>query len=248
MGKFDGGVADLQDRVFKKIQDSSEITDKDYKDIQNNIWIDYAYRLAPSNLVVRHLCLRDFLSGTSNNDWRIWSQLRYLTSGDKAPLWMEGYSYWLYTKPFLLEYVTRFPAPTACIKYIVEKIDESFALSGYDRDGVHYPAPFGDLSDIPLEGHLQNITPVLDFKCSYLTKTAGNIYYVKKSYLGFNAHVPSKDETYIIKNGIPYLNGNPTREFEWYEGWDKKYPTIWDELKVYINVQRIRSAFFQRYR
>jgi len=215
---FENGssLADTQDDLFIKYQEGNDIN-TNY--LEHNVWVSFAKVLAPSNLVVRQYVLVDLFNNNINNEKNIIKQIDKIGSHNNDCIWTEGYSYWLYTKPFLLEYDSKY------ISDFIICVDEGFVSTAYVNNDILYPAPFGDLRFQPLEDKFQNKTAVYHITIGPVSKN-GTIYSIDKFSLGFNTHSPVKSKIDII-NGSPYENNN---SFKWYEGYDKKYENKWEAI------------------
>ncbi|MDD4902319.1 MAG: hypothetical protein PHE24_04225 [Patescibacteria group bacterium] len=221
-------LADFQDELFAKYNSGAAITPADIHRLESNRWISLAYFLAPNNMVVRQYCLIDLITNNPKNEKKIMSLADKIGSDH---VWLEGYSYWLYTKPFLEKYQERFEA--AEIKTFIKEIDSNFVKTAYLRGDKLYPAPFGDLRDVPLEDSLQNGTLSAEISIGIITKN-NDVYYIKAAPLGFNMHTSEKDAEIKIANGWP-------ENFAFYEGYDKKYKNFFLELLDMIDGRRLFS-------
>ena len=202
--------------------------------LRDNMWVKTAYKLAPSNLVVRHICILDIIENKTKRISMV-SKLLFILSPDN--LWAEGYSYWLYTRIALSMYAKHFNIPW--LGQIIYDIDTMFDLTSYEGlNGQKWPAPFGDLRHIPLKKQKD-----IDRRCNYSTKLfnkVGNIYYIYDYPLGFNTHCEVKRSMRIIDGGRP-LN------FKFYEGYTTKYNSKPEEVKdTFFNWKRIKSIFRRR--
>jgi len=228
-------LAEFQDFIFDKYKKEKSITEDELKNLKCNIWIFFARFLAPSNLVIRHYCLLDFITNDSKHQGPIIKLIHTLGNG----LWLEGYSYWLYTKIFLIDYADKFKI--GYISKFIEDLDKKFATVSYRcKDGKLYPPLYGDLKFISLEDHLQNkkireyisIWPV-----SKETKDSLVIYKIRSTPMGFNVHIPKNNMAYYIIDGIV------KSKFKWYEGYDKKYKTKLGKWIDILSLRRILSFF-----
>jgi hypothetical protein len=239
-------LANLQDSIFEKISKGEAVTAEEESLIKNNLWIIFAEMLAPSNLVVRNYILYELINHQKNKPVNIERQRiiyklcqRLLRKGC---LWQEGYSYWLYTKPFLQAYVYLSSGDLSIIVWLEMSIrgcDDAFLKLSYSRDGVLYPPPFGDLRDQPLEPDLQDKSPEKKFS-AFPVALDGYRYFIHKNPLGLNLHTSYKDRVYIIKDGRP-IRPRDGREFSWYTGYKNKYPTFLHELKDMLSLPRLLS-------
>lgn len=229
-------LAKRQDRVFEDIRDGYMPSKQDLAAIKGNAWVKMAFLTAPSNLVVRHFCLLDLISNEAKNYVLIAECLKKL-----APdLWAEGFSYWKYTEPFLALYVRRFwnppKLPEAYATYFnnkMKKVEEEFIASGYQKDDMLYPAPFGDLRNEPI-GPINGRVVRINYDSTFLQKR-GKEYTVKDYPIGLNTHTP-KESKIIILNGYCY-------GFKFYEGYDKKYKNKAAEIADTLSFKRILSIF-----
>lgn len=244
---FDYGskLADFQEEKFKEYKDGTTIDEKDLERLEKNLWVKGANQFAIGNLTVKHLCLKDLVKGKDKNKRKIKKQLDTLGTN----LWREGYSYWLYTKPFLTEYRDKF----GMFNEYIKSIDLRFKQTAYKgKHGMLFPVPFGDISNISLEdqdeeGMLSDIElfPV-DKK-----KISNSIieYHITKCPIGLNAHIPVENSVVRIidnDNVCLYENGE-CKEFPWYEGYDKKYKNLFEELKDVLRKERITSLLAKKW-
>ncbi|MBE3085373.1 MAG: hypothetical protein IMZ64_04035 [Bacteroidetes bacterium] len=205
--------------------------------MEQNLWVAAASRLAPGNLVVRQWALIDLLKGEPNNRDRIYNMMNILSYKQPGILRIfgEGYSYFNYTMDIVGEWVEKFNV--IMVKNLVNMIEQGFISTSYIRKGVWYPAPFGDLRDIPLNPDLQishDITNrVLSNVCC--NSCEGRLWYtITGKPIGLNTHISKNDSIVSIKNGIPTT-------FKFYEGYDKKYKNSWEEFKDTFDLKRILS-------
>jgi hypothetical protein len=146
-------------------------------------------------------------------------------------VWLEGYSYWLYTKPFLEKYNEKFG--TAEIQKFIEDINSSFVKTAYRRGDKLYPAPYGDLRDVPLEDSLQHEISSIEASIGIVTKN-NDTYFIKAAALGFNMHTPETGAEIKITDGRP-------ENFVFYEGYDRKYKNSFLELLDMLDIRRLFS-------
>jgi len=216
-------LANFQDSIFSKIIENKEISKSEKQRIYDNLWVKIAFFIAPNNLVVRHLCLHDLASKSKDHLQMIEIQLEALTYKlqSKNGLWAEGYSYWLYTKRFLKFYADFFGSEV--LNKYIQNIDKSFCQSAYLRQSILYPAPFGDLRDIPLEDDLQNPQLVEKFCNFFPVNKSSDTYFISGSFSGLNTHTQRDNINIIIENGYP-------KNFKFYLGYDKKYKNKFHEI------------------
>ncbi len=239
--EYGSSLANFQDQKFKDFKANKPLTKEEETRFKSNLWVKTAEKLAPSNLVIRHYCLIDLFNKYPSHKRKIKNQL-YLLGED---LYLEGYSYWLYTKPFLDEYSKEFGEFGLFIRDQDKKFQESAYLG---TDGNLYPAPFGDLRHEPLDIFLQAAEPVSDNTEIYpllikIFKPDTTEYLVQKCLLGFNTHVPDKVQTVQVLNGTVYVKqpSGTLVPFKWYEGYDKKYGSKEAEFNDTFSPERINS-------
>ena len=236
---FDSGnkLADFQQHIFDNfICKNIQVSQQDMNTLTSNYYVKMASSIAPSNLVIRQLCLIDLCHNNKHNLLKILRQLELLCYGSHY-VWSEGYSYWLYTKMFLVKYVEKFDEPR--IQTIIYAIDDIFVQTSYYRNETLYPIPFGDLRDVPLESSLQLKRPIE--LCRYgLIFKFGKTYKIEAMPRGLNGHTPNKRIVVNVdENGIPYLeNGS---KFEFYTGYKDRYPTFFSEWSNLLKLNRILS-------
>ena len=206
MFNLDSGcvLADFQQETFDALVAGKPIPAGTLPRLRGNLWVRLAERIAPCNLVVRHYCLEDLISGKTDHYYDILDLVGKITYSDTG-LWAEGYSYWQYVKPFILQY--QYDLHKLFAGFITN-IDFCFQRTAYLRDGVMYPAPYGDLRDVPLEPALQdtskmqenvNIFPVRKTTCSGIPN-----YCITAAPVGCNTHAPKVDSNIAIADGKPY--------------------------------------------
>ena len=255
-------LADYQTQIFNDYSAGKLISNETIQKLENNLWIKAAHELAPGNLVIRQYCLIDLLKNSPDHVEQIFNLLNRLSYNGQ--IWAEGYSYYLYTLDILQPWVSAFKSFDTSItpwarKYgqttlalrivdieeIVSKVNQGFLNTAYYRNGVLFPAPFGDVRDQPLNvqrkincntnssvsivtRQLLVVKPEMDnIQNSYV------MYEIKGKPIGLNCHVPKN------YSGIPVYKGIPT--FKFYEGWNKKYESKEDELKDLLDIKRILS-------
>ena len=115
------------------------------------------------------------------------------------------------------------------------EIDEGFIKTAYQRNGIWYPAPFGDLTDEPL--FLQNMCyENKPDNNAAIVKKAGNIYCITAKPLGLNHHVPKESYTIKIINGYP-------ENFIFYTGYSNKYKNLKEEMEDLLDDRRLESLY-----
>jgi len=245
--EFGSSLAHFQDAKFQDYKEGKELSKEEKVRFKNNLWIKMSNKLAPSNLVIRHYCLIDLYNKRPRNKRKIQNLLNLLGNG----LYKEGYSYWLYVKPFLVEYNRRYNLFDCFIK----DMDLNFQKTAYlGTDGKLYPVPFGDLRHIPLELGLQSSSSVSENLEIYpvIVKIKSNYieYFIQRCPLGFNTHIPDKTQVVRVNNDgseicvFNYIDSSEKcKPFEWYEGYDKKYKDKEEEFKDTFNKNRRLSLF-----
>lgn len=232
-------LAKLQDRTFEDIVNGKSVNPKIYKKLKENLWITLSEKIAPNNLVVRNYCVLDLLNKSCFNYEKIYKLCCILSN---ETIWLEGYSYWLYTKRFLKEYYSKCLLDRnrgLALALLINKIDSSFADTAYKRGDKLYPAPYGDLRDQPLVYSLQDEDPTPTCRKSLVVKDYPR-YYIKPAPLGFNLHTPSKESTYVI-NGEGFPESYDGKIFQWYTEYKNKYPSFLHEIRDMMNFRRILS-------
>lgn len=218
-------LAVFQDRLFDQYTKRLDLTisQQDYIRLNTNLWVAIASKIAPNNLVIRHRCLQGIFNGNRNCLDEIINLFNILAPG----LFVEGYSYWVYTKYILQAWAELYHTP---LINKIKFVDLNFSSTSYIKDGKKYPAPFGDLRLQPLEDHLQDDTIITDCAITPIIKR-GSSYQIRAYPLGGNLHVPIKDEVIVIEEGIP-------QGFKFYEGYDKKYKNAFFEIIDLLNLKR----------
>jgi hypothetical protein len=225
----------LQDTLHKKYMENERPNSEDLKNLNKNLWIALGHHLAPSNLVIRNYCLQDLYSGKAQHTSEIQKLFYKLARGkDGKLLWAEGYSYWLYTKILLKLCISKFYWTE--LDSDIDKMEKNFLDTGYLRGGVLYPAPYGDLRDIPLEPHLQGTTPEDYASAAHVTR-GRDIYNISPRPMRMNVHTPKKPLCLYVKNGRVY-HGESNEPYRYYIGWDNKYQSKWQEILDYIDPRR----------
>jgi hypothetical protein len=234
-------LAREQQSLFEKYKSGENVSKAEMQKLENNLWVKTAYYLAPGNLVVRQYVLIDLLNNNTDDEDKIIYQINKIGNHENKSecIWLEGYSYWLYTKPFLQEYETKYNS-----KYFsdfIDCIDNSFVKTSYLRNDLLYPVPFGDLRNDLLEADFQNKTSDLQIIVGPVAKN-NSIYIIKSSPLGLNTHASKKDSKIFIINGTPYYDEQGNQEFKWYASYKEKYnnSTI-KELMDLFDVRRVVS-------
>jgi hypothetical protein len=208
--EWNGKLAERQDRV---IDGFPNIIADDFDALKKNIIVPIANILSPCNLTVRHACLLDLLENIPSRTRRIKNQCCLLTNWTTAS-WLEGYSYWCYTRGILDTYAEKFSI--LWLKTFVVDQNLKFNVIAYSRNGKLYPPPFGDLWDDSLQeqdGHT-NVPELIK---------------VDTWPVRFNLHTKTVHRIYDVSSGQPI--DDKTREpFVFYTGYKNKYPTKWSEL------------------
>lgn len=249
-------LAILQDTLIKNYNDNEPCDYKVIDELKRNLWVKTSYILSPSNLVVRHYALIDILQDKMAHAKEIISLIERLTYAKRDAvgprLWAEGYSYFCYTMDILKVWVNIFHNKYVSgvlehsnnteqynqvhsIEVMIAQIEQGFLLTSYKSDGVWYPALYGDLRDQPLQQSLQIAHDINPTEISFLKMSVtGDVirYDVTPRPIGFNTHIPvDKSETRVI--------GGKVYGFNFYNGYNKKYPNKFAEFFDTFNFKRI---------
>ena len=232
-------LAVQQDTLIASYNRGEKISKEVLDDLKNNWWVKTAFVTAPSNLVVRHLALIDLIEGKpghANDIINLIEKLTY-TRADILinRLWAEGYSYFCYTMDILGVWLNKFNNFT--VQSMIRYTELGFIATSYLREGAYYPALFGDLRVQPLNPSLQIIHPIETQVISFVKMIVmdGVIIYSCDAWpLGFNAHIGTKKTTAKVIGGVVY-------DFNFYNGYDKKYPNKFAEFVDTFNPIRIGS-------
>jgi hypothetical protein len=240
-------LARQQDLCLARINFGMSQPINELKNMEDNLWVATAFKLAPSNLVIRHYCIIDIIKNSCDHFDEIFEMVLKLSYDERFSsvdrIWAEGYSYYEYTLNALNIWIKTFEKKISAniIKLLLVCIDNGFVNTAYQRDGVWYPAPFGDLSDEPLRKDLQRGVNHGNTKISsdkfnlFCGKNITSFNYVIKACpIGMNTHVPKDSYNVNIVEGIPV-------GFKFYEGYNKKYKNKFDELLDIFNLKRILS-------
>jgi hypothetical protein len=123
------------------------------------------------------------------------------------------------------------------ISGFISEIDANFAKTAYLRGSVKYPAPFGDVRDVPLDSELQNLPMLYTSIIGHIYKKSETYFTIRAIPVGLNPHVPVNNyDIQINAAGIP-------QGFVFYTGYDKKYPSAISEWADILNPKRIFSFF-----
>jgi len=230
-------LAKHQAKLLNDYKTGIPVSNEEIKNLENNVWVTSAAVLAPGNLVIRQWCLIDLLKGKNRHEKEIVNLLICLSYNRE--LWAEGYSYWGYTREILDEWLKKFGSTD--VAAIEKGVDAGFVRTAYKRNGVWYPAPFGDLRDVPL-------SPELQTACDSLidTATVGIVslkkernpliifYRIEAQPIGMNFHIPKRNTTIRVFNGIP-LN------FVFYTGYGNKYKSKEEEAADLLDSVRVKT-------
>jgi len=237
---WDGPLASLQDNIFNQLMTGQEISEKDYKKLKRSIPVKIAEILAPCNLVVRNYCLLDLISGQNKHQTKIFNLCLKMCGTSNMSwadkLWQEGHSYWGYTRYILKVYGQHFNE--AWVTDCINTINNNFRRTSYERDGISYPAPFGDIWNIPLENELQQ--PKDKSNCGPI-RIELPIIKVNTNPLGLNLHTTYVNTVYDTTSGIP-VNMQTDKPFKFYQGYKEKYPHVWNEIWAMLSIRRLLSV------
>ena len=245
---WNGKLWQFQQDLFDSYVAGRRSFSKDEIDyLKANLPIKIARWLAPSNLVIRHLCLLDLMSKECSFVSVIKELvdiLAYNKKNKRVNIWAESYAYWAGdTRPFLIEWVKAVNLSgidLEDLKATISEINNNFRRTSYERNGVSYPAPFGDVWDCPLEDALQqpkdkgNVLPVV--------RVCDPIIKISTKPIGFNMHTDTVEKPYDTTTGIP-IDMETDKPFKFYKGYEEKYPTKWSEIKAMLSIKRFLSAF-----
>lgn len=239
-------LAVQQDQYLQKYLAGEKLNSKEICDMEQNLWVATASKLSPCNLVIRQWALIDLFKESAKHKEGIRKMmdiLSYEESGNYR-IFAESYSYFGYTMDVLKLWIVKFESfcDIADIKSIIDKINQGFIITSYPRNGMWYPAPFGDLRDIPLKPDLQIPHEMKTMTISNVTfnyTELDNIawYSIKGQPIGCNTHIPKNNSIIKIQNGIPV-------DFKFYVGYDKKYKNSWEEYLDTFDPKRILSIPF----
>jgi hypothetical protein len=253
------GLAVMQESLLARYGRGADISRGELLELRNNAWVAAARHLAPGNLVLRQWGLIDLHAGTPAHAGKILAMmnlLSYGSSSDGGRLWAEGYSYWMYTLEVLSLWAGVFAKDEAGekVRALIQAVDHCFAVTAYDRNGVWYPAPYGDLRDGPLFGPTARLRNAISQQrqqrqqqepesCAFVKVkpiadiagvAGGHEYVIQAKPVGMNTHVPAGTVKVAVRNGIP-------EGFRFYDGYDKKYSRGWLEWKDMLQAGRIGS-------
>lgn len=243
-------LARFQDNLIKEIkkdryeyvsEEKLNQNKKTAEEMDRNLWIKLSNKIAPSNLVLRHYCIMDILNDSPDNFEKIYRLISLLSPcSSNGRLWLEGYSYWIFCKTILTEYVDHFSKKYKAtisipLSLIILEIDNCFQKTSYEMNGYLCPAPFGSVRIGPLEDHLQDKKMSVINITIYPVKKLQNKYVIRKSLLGFNSHIPDKNNEVIISNSCIH-------NFSFYHGFEEKYESKYEEIKDMIRFDKIMSA------
>lgn len=232
-------LAVQQDQYLQLYKSGGKLTGQQISEMEQNLWVATAARMAPGNLVVRQWALVDLFKGAPSNKDRIYNimdVLSYKHPMDKR-LWAEGYSYFNYTMDVVEEWINKFGPDAHLTSRLVDKIKIGFIATAYLRGNILYPAPFGDLRNEPLKPDLQiqrGFTSITICNVAFNHYDGSLWYNITGKPLGLNTHIPVDNYTVSIRNGIP-------SGFKFYEGYNKKYKNAWEEFKDTFSPKRVAS-------
>lgn len=247
----------FQDSIFKKIENKEQISKVDINTLRNNYWVKIAFWIAPSSTVIRHYCLLDICNKEARYVNRIFIMLLLLSEGIYEKLWVEGYTFWRDIRTPLIRYSFLLHGlghhGDIPLNKIIREIDVGFYSIAYYDNGVLYPIPIGDLR----YGALHEIYgyPKYDSKNIQFDEYHSNptyigpclrnkgSYYIQESCVGFNLHTKKVVRTITIENGVLKENtGICNVPYEFYTGYENKYPNSISVLKDLMVIDRFLSA------
>jgi hypothetical protein len=248
-------LAVQQDQYIQKYLAGEKLNSKEICDMEQNLWVAAASKLSPCNLVIRQWALIDLFKESAKHKENIRKMMDILTykekegydiyeKGEDYKIFAESYSYFGYTMDVLKLWIEKFESfcDITDIKGTIDKINQGFIVTSYPRNGIWYPAPFGDLRDIPLKPDLQishemNTLAISNIIFNYAALDDLVWYSIKGQPIGCNTHIPKNNSVIRIQNGIPV-------DFKFYEGYDKKYKNSWEEYKDTFDPKRLMSIPF----
>jgi len=230
----------FQEEITQKIKNKEEISAKELRRLKGDFWLYIASKIAPSHLVVTQWCLIDIIEKKDRYHFKIEKILDILAYENisTSPIWAEGYSYWCEVKKVLYLYLES--VKNTYIKALIIAIDTNFRVSGYFRNKVLYPAPFGDLKNLPLEGthfievDMVNIGPI---------DKAKDNYFIASWPIGLNTCIPRDDYWIQIQKGYPgySYNGDIWYDYPWYSIEEFKYMSKWKWFQDVFCFKRVWS-------
>ena len=231
-------LAHEQEILYIKYINDDYVSESRILELEKNVWVKTAERMAPSNLVIRQYCLIDLLRNNPNHKEQINELVNRISY--YGAIWAEGYTYWEYTKRILLPWAEKFDQEKTLL--LIKSIDFGFVRTAYKRDAHWYPAPLGDLRDVPLNDKLQNVCNILNMKdidievgsIRFISNEKETIYKIKSYPVGMNIHIPKDDYIVKIVDGIPV-------GFVFYTGIDNKYNSKFDEWEDLFDEKRIET-------
>jgi hypothetical protein len=233
--EWDGVLASRQDRVIDAVFTDGLTMDDDVKALRANKVVGLLAWLVPCNLVVRHWCLLDLIEGKPRHLKKIERQIALLTNNMKS-MWLEGYSYWGYTSRILRYYANQFGLLS--LQMNIAKMDLWFNHTAYiGLNGIHYPAPFGDVLKDPVEN--QTTTPGGSMPPVYANSLSTHTLFIRCKAVRFNLHTSTvRMKMYNTHSGIPV-------PFKFYTGYHDKYPTKRSELWAILKrLFQLSAGFF----
>ena len=246
---FDSGkkLADQQDNLLGLIEKGVYIPSKMAKLLEKNLWIMLASKIAPGNLVIRQWCIIDIIEEVPMHLEKITKMMDLLSykNNNKLRIYAEGYSYFLYTMKAINLWIKKFEiyVKMDALKELIYSIQLGFLNTSYERDGVKYPAPFGDLRNEPLKMRIEtnhftnyNESKIIISNIKVYKSQYKNHYNISAKPLGLNTHIPKENFSTDVIDGC-------LTNFKFYEGYDKKYKNKFEELKDVFSLKRILSIF-----
>jgi len=222
--KYGCELADWQEDKINRVEsDVYGATDTvEIRQNRNNLYIIAARVLAPSNLIIRQYCIEDIYLNCPAHLSEIIHLYKMLSLD--GIIWLEGYSYWLYTRRALDLYIKHFKAKylteVTILDNLINKTYDGFITTSYQRNGIKYPALFGDLREIPIvieeerKGFLKGLTVEESTRLINHIVITRDDYYTQEytSWIiiphgrGFNSHIPHKKyfakANYHVANGV----------------------------------------------
>lgn len=239
-------LARQQDEYINIYKSGGHISDSQINDMEYNAWVATAAKMAPGNLVARQWALVDLFKNSAAHRGAILNIVNTLSYKQVGAyrLWAEGYSYFNYTMDVIKPWIEKFQGShdLSDLKNIIQNIEQGFIITSYSRNGVWYPAPYGDLRNEPLAPELQQdhelkTVRVTEVIFNYLASEKRIWYSITGRPIGLNTHIPKNDSTITIVNGVP-------ANFRFYTGYQNKYKNTWEEYMDTYHIKRLKSIPF----
>jgi len=221
-------LAKFQDNVIFNLKNNVILSPNQIKELSaHNVWVNFSYKKSPTNLALRHFIIKYIVFGDEEYKTKLFYTFNKLTvSTMKCSninlLWAEGYSYFQYC----LEALNLLNLPY--INNRTSIIQRTFNKIALHKDHQCYVVPFGDCRKV-LSEYQVNIQKSFRHRLIDIFVYDEYIEYTLKKYrLGGNTHTQKHNETITISIKDPEV------EYEFYEGYEKKYKNWFEEWKDII--------------